>query len=67
MRNTYLIETPAGPAGILVRENGLFHFCAAGSAFHALEGQIFRHPDEAEKAAIRHVTRRHVKSRGQRS
>jgi hypothetical protein len=42
-------------AGIVVRDGGRFRFFAATGAFNSLEGQLFKSPREAEKAALRHV------------
>jgi len=43
-------------AGIVVRDGAKFRFFAATGAFNSLEGQLFKSPREAEKAALRHVT-----------
>jgi hypothetical protein len=43
-------------AGIVVRDGRGFRFFAATHAFNPLEGQLFKNPREAEKAALRQVT-----------
>jgi hypothetical protein len=43
-------------AGLVVREGRGFRFFGATYAFHRLEGQLFKSPKAAEKAALRHVT-----------
>ena len=43
-------------AGVVVREGRRFRFFGATHAFDRLEGQLFKSPDAAEKAAFRHVT-----------
>ena len=43
-------------AGIVVRDGRGFRFFAATHAFNSLEGQLFKSPREAEKAALRRVT-----------
>lgn len=43
-------------AGIVVRDGRGFRFFAATHAFNPLEGQLFKNPREAERAALRQVT-----------
>jgi acid phosphatase family membrane protein YuiD len=43
-------------AGIVVRDGRGFRFFAATHAFNPLEGHLFKNPQEAERAALRHVT-----------
>ena len=52
MSDTYIIEVRSGAAGLVVRDGGKFTFFAASSEFASLDGQIFRNPREAEKAAL---------------
>jgi hypothetical protein len=58
----YIIEVrsrPFGktvPAGIVIRDGNQFRFFAATHAFDRLEGQLFKNPKEAEKAALRQVS-----------
>ncbi|MGJ4929936.1 hypothetical protein ACQR1I_28405 [Bradyrhizobium sp. HKCCYLS2038] len=56
MSDTYIIEVSSQAAGIVVRDRGGFRFFAASHRFNALEGQVFRNPREAERAALRIVT-----------
>jgi hypothetical protein len=53
MSGTYIIEVGSQPAGIIVRAPGGYRFFAASHRFNRLEGQIFRNPREAERAARR--------------
>ena len=53
MSDTYIIEVASQPAGIIVRAPGGYQFFAASHRFNRLEGQIFRNPREAERAARR--------------
>jgi hypothetical protein len=53
MSDTYIIEVGSQPAGIIVRAPGGYQFFAASHRFNRLEGQIFRNPREAERAARR--------------
>jgi hypothetical protein len=55
MYDTYIIETPKGAAGIVVRDGRGFRFFAAIHDFNDLEGRVFGTPKEAEAAALRHV------------
>jgi hypothetical protein len=61
MSENYVIEVrpkSAGitvQAGIVVRDGEGFRFFAASRAFHALEGQIFKNPRAAERAARERV------------
>jgi hypothetical protein len=43
-------------AGIVVRDGRGFRFFAATHAFNPLEGQLFKNPRAAERAALRQVT-----------
>jgi hypothetical protein len=53
MSDTYIIEVGSQPAGIIVRNPEGYRFFAASHRFNRLEGQLFRTPREAERAAIR--------------
>jgi hypothetical protein len=53
MSDSYIIEVGSQPAGIVVRNPEGYRFFAATHRFNRLEGQIFRNPREAERAAIR--------------
>ena len=61
MSDNYVIEIrpkSAGitvQAGIVVRDGEGFRFFAASRAFHTLEGQIFKNPRAAERAARERV------------
>ena len=53
MSDSYIIEVGSQPAGIVVRNPEGYRFFAATHRFNRLEGQIFRNPREAERAAFR--------------
>ena len=53
MSDTYIIEVSSKAAGIVVRNPEGFRFFAASHEFNRLEGQLFRNPREAERAANR--------------
>ncbi len=53
MSDTYIIEVSSKAAGIVVRNPEGFRFFAASHEFNRLEGQFFRNPREAERAANR--------------
>ncbi len=61
MSNNYIIEIRPEPvgqtvqAGLVVRDGPGFRFFAASQAFHSLESQIFKNPQAAADAALRHV------------
>jgi hypothetical protein len=55
MYDTYIIETPKGAAGIVVRDGRGFRFFTAIHDFNGLEGRVFGTPKEAEAAALRQV------------
>lgn len=69
------IEPPAsaGPspgtvqAGIVVRECSGFRFFAATPAFFGLEQRVFKSPQAAANAALRHLSLRHLNPQPQRS
>jgi hypothetical protein len=58
MINNYIIETPHGAAGLVVRSGRGFMFFSAKKEFDVLEGRLFPNPERAIKAAIRHETKR---------
>ena len=53
MSDTYIIEVGSKAAGIVVRNPEGYRFFAASHRFNRLEGQIYRNPREAERAATR--------------
>ena len=53
MSDAYIIEVGSQAAGIVVRTPKGYRFFAATHRFNSLEGQLFRNPREAERAAIR--------------
>jgi hypothetical protein len=53
MSDTYIIEVGSQAAGIVVWNPDGYRFFAATHRFNPLEGQLFRNPREAERAAIR--------------
>jgi hypothetical protein len=55
MSDTYIIEVGSLPAGIVVRDPDGYRFFAASHRFNRLDGQLFRNPREAERAARRLV------------
>lgn len=58
MSNAYIIEVRSAAAGLVVRDRNGFRFFSAAPDFAGLDGRAFRNPQEAEKAAIRHLGRR---------
>jgi hypothetical protein len=58
MSNRYIIEVGSQAAGIVVRTQRGYRFFAASYRFSSLEGQLFRSPREAERAATRLVNGR---------
>jgi hypothetical protein len=53
MSDSYIIEVDCEAAGIVVRDGHGFRFFAATRPFHALEGQMFKNPEQARRAAVR--------------
>jgi hypothetical protein len=53
MSNIFIIEVRSEAAGIVMRNPDGYRFFAASHRFIPLEGQLFRNPREAERAAIR--------------
>jgi hypothetical protein len=58
MVDNYIIETPRGAAGLVVRSGRGFLFFSAKREFDILDGQLFPNPERAAKAAIRQETKR---------
>jgi hypothetical protein len=62
MSNNYVIEIRPESvgqtiqAGLVVRDGPGFRFFAATQAFYSLERQIFKNPQAAADAALRHVS-----------
>jgi hypothetical protein len=55
MSDNFIIEIGSQAAGIVVRDADGYRFFAASHRFNAMEGQLFRSVDEAERAAFRLV------------
>jgi hypothetical protein len=53
MSDNFIIEISSQAAGIVVRDDDGYRFFAASHRFNAMEGQLFRSADEAERAALR--------------
>jgi hypothetical protein len=53
MSDNFIIEISSQAAGIVVRDDEGYRFFAASHRFNAMEGQLFRSADEAERAALR--------------
>jgi len=56
--SAYIIEIAGTAAGIVAADRRGFRFHAAAGRFNALDGQSFRTPAEAERAARRLIHRR---------
>jgi hypothetical protein len=52
MSNAYVIETRDETAGIVVREGQRFRFLSSSPRFWNLDGEYYRSPKEAERAAF---------------
>jgi hypothetical protein len=52
MSDNFIIEIRSQAAGIVVRNAEGYRFFAASHRFNAMEGQLFRSADEAERAAL---------------
>ena len=52
MSKAYVIETNAEIAGIVVREGQRFRFLSSSPRFSNLDGEYYRSPKEAERAAL---------------
>ena len=55
MSHAFIIEVDSRAAGIVVRDGRSFRFHSACEDFSGLEGQGFRSPGDAQKAAVRHL------------
>jgi hypothetical protein len=62
MSNAYVIEVRSTAAGLVVRDRRGFRFFSATNDFSGLDGRLFRNPQQAEQAAIRHASRRDVET-----
>jgi hypothetical protein len=58
MFNAYVIEVAGSAAGIVTRDGRGFRFHAAKRLFNAIDGQLFRGPTHAAKAARDLASRR---------
>jgi len=54
----FIIEIGGAAAGIVAADGARFRFHAAGPRFQPLDGQIFRTPGDAERAARRVINSR---------
>ena len=52
MSNAYMIETSGEIAGVVVREGRRFRFLSSSPRFWNLDGEHYRNPKEAERAAL---------------
>ena len=53
MPDSYIIEVSSQAAGIVVREASGYRFFAASEPFFRLDGRLFRHVVDAQRAAVR--------------
>ena len=53
MSKSFIIEIHSKAAGIVVRNPDVYIFFADSDRFAAIEGQLFRSVNEAERAALR--------------
>ena len=53
MSDSYIVEVASRAAGIVVREAAGYRFFAASQPFYRLDGQLFRHVADAQRAAVR--------------
>ncbi len=51
MSNAYVIETGGEAAGIVIREGRRFRFLSSSPQFWSVDGNYYRSPKEAERAA----------------
>ena len=51
MSESYIIEVSSQAAGIVVREAAGYRFFAALQPFYRLDGRLFRHAVDAQRAA----------------
>ena len=52
MSDSYIIEVSSQAAGIVVRDVRGYRFFAAAKPFFQLEGRLFRHVIDAQRAAM---------------
>lgn len=52
MSNAYVIEASDETAGVVVREGQRFRFLSSSPRFWTLDGEYYRSPKEAERAAL---------------
>ena len=52
MSNSYIIEVSSQAAGIVVRDASGYRFFAAAQPFFRLDGKLFRHVADAQRAAV---------------
>jgi hypothetical protein len=52
MSDNFIIEISSQAAGIVVRNADGYRFFAASHRFNAMEGQLFRSANDAERAAL---------------
>jgi hypothetical protein len=57
MTENYIIETPHGAAGLVIRDRRGFRFFSANREFDALDGKAFANPQSAAAAAIQQAQR----------
>ncbi|HEY7845454.1 MAG TPA: hypothetical protein VID30_17460 [Bradyrhizobium sp.] len=53
MSDSYIIEVSSQAAGIVVRDTAGYRFFAASQPFYRLDGRLFRHVVDAQRAAAR--------------
>jgi hypothetical protein len=53
MSDSYIIEVSSQAAGIVVRDTSGYRFFAAVQPFYRLDGRLFRHVADAQRAAVR--------------
>ncbi len=51
-QNSYIIEVSSQAAGIVVRDTSGYRFFAAAEPFYRLDGRLFRHVVDAQRAAV---------------
>ena len=51
MSDSYIIEVSSQAAGIVVRDASGYRFFAASQPFYRLDGRLFRHVADAQRAA----------------
>ena len=52
MSDSYIIEVSSQAAGIVVRDASGYRFFAAAQPFYRLDGRLFRHVADAQRAAV---------------